>query len=75
MQQWFTAFLPGAPRASHFGLLGASQFEKAVRGVIALHRLSAPSGVAKGDFNLYGQLCPSGFLHTPSSGARRATKV
>lgn len=55
--------------------MSASHFEKAVRGGFALHRLSAPSGVAKSDFNLYGQLCPSGSLHTPSSGARRATKV
>ena len=60
MQQCFAEILPGQPGSSRFGLSGATHFEKLSGAVFALNRLSAPSGVAKSDFNLYGQLCPSG---------------
>src|SRR5882762_6733992 len=56
--------------------MGASHFEKAVQGRFSpsidfLLRVESP----KATLTTYGQLCPSGSLHTPSSGARRATKV
>src|SRR5882724_13462135 len=60
MQQCFAEILPGGWGPSRFGLSGANHFERLSGVVFALHRLSAPSGVAKSDFNLYGQLCPSG---------------
>jgi len=65
VQQCLSEILPDGARASCFGLMGASHFEKAVRGGFRPHRLSAPGGVAKSDFNYLRTVVPVGFSAHP----------
>ena len=75
MQQCFSEILVDGSRASCFGLMGASHFEKAVRGGFALIdfllRVESPKATL-----IFTDSCARRVPCTPlRSGARRATKV